>query len=114
VRWGIGGALLLFLALLGVDARASVPSAEVVHQMVAATEATSESAPAMGDFRPCAYCYAGPATTVHGFSGESKEQDVSAWVALAKAAPAQPWHAHCDGRRPSPLPVRIAYCRWSN
>ena len=39
VRWNSSGALLLFLALLGVDARAAVPSAEVVQQIAAAAEA---------------------------------------------------------------------------
>ncbi len=112
-RWGISGALLVFFALLGIDVRAAVPGAEVVQKMRAATGAMPRSTPAMGDVMPCAYCYAGPAPTVDGFSGESKEPNASGWVAFAKA-PAPQARVHCDGRRRPPLPLRIAYCRCSN
>ena len=65
-------ALLLCLALLGGDARAA--RAEVMPQMVADADVMSDSAPVMGDCRPCAHCYTGPVSTVQGFSAESKEQ----------------------------------------
>jgi hypothetical protein len=113
VRWNSSGALLLLLALLGVEAGAGAPSAEVVQHIEAAAEGAFRVASAMDDFLPCVYCHARPATMVHGFSGESKEQDGLAWVALPKPASAGPLPIATE-KQPSPLPLRIVYCRWIN
>jgi hypothetical protein len=114
VRYGIGSVMLLFVALLGIDVHAAAPRADVVPQMVADTAVVSHHAPAMGDCMPCAYCYAGPASTVHGFGGESREHDTAAWTALAKAEPALRRSFASERRGPAPVPARIAYCRWRN
>ena len=112
LRCRISGVVLLFIALLGIDAHAGASRAEVMPQMVADTEVMPHHTPAMGDCMPCAYCYTGPASTVQTTSGESKEQDEQAWTALAEAPAPLPF-VDTNGRRPSPVPVRIAYCRWS-
>jgi hypothetical protein len=114
LRRCISGVMLLFIALLGADVRAAAPRAEVMPQMTAGTEVMPHGAPAMGDCMPCAYCYTGPASTVQGTSGESKEQDAPAWIALAQTASASQGLVNTSGERQSPVPVRIAYCRWSN
>ena len=112
MRYGIGG-LLVFVALLGIDARAGTSSADAMPQMVAHTDVMSDRMPALGDCVPCAYCYTGPASTVQGFSGESKEREPSPWTVLASAAPLARF-VDVTGRRSLPVPVRIAYSRWSN
>ena len=113
LRYYISG-LLLLVAMLGIDTRAAAPLADAMPQMMADTDVVSDRTPAMGDCMPCAYCYSGPMSTVQGFSGESREQEPSAWTALASAASPLQGFVNAIGRRPSPVPVRIAYCRWSN
>ena len=113
MRRGIGG-LMLLVALLGIDARAATSNADAMPQMVADADMMSHRMPVMGDCTPCAYCYSGPALTIQGFSGESKEREPSAWTALASAASSPRRFVDVTGRRSSLLPVRVAYCRWSN
>lgn len=114
IRYGIGGVMLLLVGLFGLDARAALPSADVLPQMMAEADVMSDRMPAMGDCTPCAYCYSGPASTVQGFSGESKEREPSAWTALDSAASPPQRFVEVTGRRSSQVSVRIAYCRWSN
>jgi hypothetical protein len=106
--------MLLFAALLGIDVHAAMPRADVMPQMVADTEAMSHAGPAMGDCMPCAHCYTGPAPTVQSNSGESKEHDAQAWTTLSAPTEAPLRPVQTADRRPSTVPVRIAYCRWSN
>jgi hypothetical protein len=106
--------MLLFAALLGIDVHAGAPRAEVMQQMRADTEVMPHHAPAMGHCVPCAYCYLGPASAAQSTSGEPKGQDAPAWTALAEAPSALQRLVDTGVRRPSLVPVRIAYCRWSN
>lgn len=112
LRWA-SGALLLIVALLGVHVDAAASRAGVMPQIAAATEAVLQPAPAMGDCVPCAYCYAGPAPTAHGLSGQFKEQAAPTWAALAPAAARSQRHVGSEAKQPQLVPLRIAYSRWN-
>lgn len=114
MRCAFAGVVLFFVALLGVNAQAAAPAADRAPQMAADADMASGQMPAMDDCMPCVYCNTGPASTVQGFSGEPKEQAAAPWTALAPRAPSLGRSFKFARRQPSPVPVRIAYCRWSN
>lgn len=113
-RWRVCGAMLLWLALSGLDARAAMLPAEIAPHEVAATGAISREGPNLRECLPCVYCYTAPPPSVQGFSGECKDPEPPSWSHLAKAPIATVAGADRVGQRASPTPLRVAYCRWSN
>jgi len=109
----IGIALILLLTWFGLSASAAVPVMQ--QQTVMAADATpmSDAAPMLADCSPCMYCYAAPASAVEGFS-EPKEPEEQTWLALAVTLLVKPNASDTWRRKQSLVPLRIAYCRWSN
>ena len=103
-------ALLLWLALLGAGATASIPMRSEAGP-VAASGMASGSMPMTTNCMPCALCYIAPAPTRQGFSGQCHEPAAPIWRIHAPPAPASAWLFDRRVWR-TRLPVRIAYCRW--
>jgi len=111
-RWRalFGVALFLCLALLGAEARASIPAMREAGPVAISTMA-SESMPRATDCMPCAVCYIAPTPSPHGFSGECQEREAPAWRVHALSVPAPTWFFDTGDWRLR-WPVRIAFCRW--
>jgi len=109
----IGIALILLLTWFGLSASAAVPVMQ--QQTVMAADATpmSDAVPMLADCKPCMYCYAAPASAVVGFS-EPGEPHEPTWLALAETPLVRPQALDSWSRKQSPVPLRIAYCRWRN
>jgi len=103
-------ALLLWLALHGAGATASVPMRPEAGP-AAAPSMASGSMPMTTNCMPCALCCIAPAPTRQGFSSECQEPAAPIWGVHALPAPASAW-LFDRGVWRTRLPVRIAYCRW--
>lgn len=113
-RWLVCGAMLLWLALSGLDARSAMLRTAITPDEVAAAGAISREGPDLRECLPCVYCRTAPPPSVQGFSGECKDPEPPIWSHLTKAPIATVAGADRGGQRAPPTPLRVAYCRWSN